>query len=260
MGKYDPLTRHLSKSCYDTMQMTFPEIEKLLGLPLPRSAYTYRPWWANGGQYQANAWLDAGYRVYSVNLTAQTVLFKKSSVSVPERKTTARLQKKPAVSSAGTLVNAELMNVCGYPFAFLQELIPDCDASGNVIKYYPQSDYVNKGNRALTYYGEGAFCRFRIDADDVPGVYLWVVDGHIIYIGETDKLRRRFNTGYGNISPRNCYAGGQSTNCKMNKVVLSYYENGRRIRLYFYQTHEYKRVERELLNQINTPYNVKNNA
>ena len=46
-----------------------------------------------------------------------------------------------------------------------------------------------------------------------------VRDGQIIYIGETAGLRQRFNMGYGNISPRNCYVGGQSTNCKMNKIV-----------------------------------------
>lgn len=35
------------------------------------------------------------------------------------------------------------------------------------------------------------------------------------YIGETDNLEKQFRQGYGNISPRNCFKGGQSTNYKM---------------------------------------------
>ena len=98
-----------------------------------------------------------------------------------------------------------------------------------------------------------------IDVEDVPGVYLWIVDDEIIYIGETKNLRKRFNTGYGNISPRNCYLGGQSTNCKMNKVVLEYFEAGKQIKLYFLKTNDYKKVELELLSKICTRYNVKDN-
>ena len=63
--------------------------------------------------------------------------------------------------------------------------------------------------------------------------------------------------GYGNISPRNCYTGGQSTNCKMNKAVMEYYEKGTPVDLYFYETDQYKQVELELLRRCHTRYNVK---
>ena len=43
----------------------------------------------------------------------------------------------------------------------------------------------------------------------------------------------------------------------MNKVVLEYFEQGKRISLYFYPTAEHKRLEKELLNRIATKYNVK---
>ena len=107
--------------------------------------------------------------------------------------------------------------------------------------------------------GGGPFCRFSIQAPQAPGVYLWVAEGQLLYIGETVNLRQRFNTGYGAISPRNCYAGGQSTNCKMNQVVLDYYNRGTPIQLYFFPTQRYKQVELELLGKLNTPYNVKDN-
>ena len=128
-----------------------------------------------------------------------------------------------------------------------------------MIEYYPQKEYPKKDIKPLNAYGAGAFCRFSIDADDVPGVYLWVVDDEIIYIGETVKLRQRFNNGYGNIQPVNCYIGGQTTNCKMNKVVADLYRRGRLVKLYFFETKDNKRVELELLSQINTVFNVKDN-
>lgn len=105
--------------------------------------------------------------------------------------------------------------------------------------------------------GEGAFCRFSIKAEEWSGVYLWVVDGVIIYIGETENLHQRFNIGYGKISPRNCYAGGQSTNCKMNKIVLELFQQGKRVDLFFHKTENYKNVELDLLQKISTLYNVK---
>jgi hypothetical protein len=44
MGRYDPLFRHLSTISDDAMEMTFDEIEQLVG-PLP--ATTKREWWTN---------------------------------------------------------------------------------------------------------------------------------------------------------------------------------------------------------------------
>jgi hypothetical protein len=45
----------------------------------------------------------------------------------------------------------------------------------------------------------------------------------------------------------------------MNKVVLEQARMGKYVKLYFYETEEYKRVELELLKEINTKYNVKDN-
>ena len=45
----------------------------------------------------------------------------------------------------------------------------------------------------------------------------------------------------------------------MNSVVLDKDNQGKTISIYVYETKEYKRVERELLEKINTPYNKKNN-
>ena len=144
-------------------------------------------------------------------------------------------------------LSKKTFSLMGYEFKFIQQIIPERNPDGSVKKYYPQKSYNNIKNLPILKNGNGAFCRFQIDVKDVPGVYLWVVNNEVIYIGETARLRMRFNTGYGNISPRNCFAGGQSTNCKMNKVAMSCFENGEPVNLYFLETTDYKRIELELL-------------
>lgn len=100
------------------------------------------------------------------------------------------------------------------------------------------------------------FCSFRMTGlPRTCGVYLWVVDDEIIYIGETINFYKRFNDGYGNISPRNCYQGGQSTNVKMNRAALDLWQKGKRIEIYVCETNEYRRIETILLSRITTEYN-----
>jgi hypothetical protein len=43
----------------------------------------------------------------------------------------------------------------------------------------------------------------------------------------------RFNAGYGRISPRNCYVGGQETNCRINQSVWRAAQQGETIHLWF---------------------------
>lgn len=263
MSIYIPLEQFLRTSDQDLIRLTFSELEFILGFTLPKSAYTYNAWWTNGGHSQSKAWLSAGYKVERADLQSQTVFFCKGfgvSKHVPKLQA-KKLNVMPIVNFEPMPIDqtTKTMMVYGYKFRFLQYLMPECDARGKIIKYYPQAEYNNKEYLPLLHHGHGAFCRFSIQANNCPGVYLWVVNSQIIYIGETEGLQRRFNMGYGRISPRNCYVGGQSTNCKMNKAVLTLYEQGKIVSLFFYNTEDYKRVELDLLEKINTPYNMKNN-
>ncbi len=291
--KYENLFLYLNSSGLDSVTLSFAELESVLGFPLPHSASTYSAWWANGGHSQAHAWMNAGYCVDEISLKDRHVVFKKvpdvpadrtviaesgragktekteeqvrlvpadKTVNAESGRTEKTVKTERHVQAAGGRIPAgEEMQVCGYAFRFLQEIIPECDENGKLIDYCPQGDYHGKDKKGLNKNGDGAFCHFSIHADDVAGVYLWVVDGEIIYIGETVKLRQRFNSGYGEIRPVNCYVVGQSTNCKMNKVVRTLFLEGKRVLLYFFQTNENKRVELELLRQIRTRYNVKDN-
>lgn len=96
------------------------------------------------------------------------------------------------------------------------------DQSGRPVEYLPQSSYENRNGLSLNIHGTGPFCRFDIPKlTEGPGVYAITVDDSVVYIGECRNFRERYGPrGYGVIHPRNCFAGGQSTNCKVNARVL----------------------------------------
>lgn len=78
MAKYDPLFRHLQGVAADEIDMSFDQIEGLVG-PLPRSARSYPAWWANeraGSRHvQCRAWIDAGWETEDADLEAGVVRF-----------------------------------------------------------------------------------------------------------------------------------------------------------------------------------------
>jgi hypothetical protein len=75
----------------------------------------------------------------------------------------------------------------------------------------------------LNKYGDEQYCKFKILDKSVlnkKGVYSYVLNGTIMYIGRCkDSFYQRINIGYGNISPKNCYLNGQSTNCHINSII-----------------------------------------
>ena len=78
MGVYDPLKGYLSKQSDPVVKMSFAEVERVLGRPLPASARNHRAWWANeavGTHSHARSWLDAHRKTMNVDLNAATVEF-----------------------------------------------------------------------------------------------------------------------------------------------------------------------------------------
>jgi hypothetical protein len=81
MPKYTPLRDNLSRAAHDSITLSFSDIEKIIGTPLPKSAHKYREWWSNeadGRHVQAHSWMEAGYRVDDVNQTARRIRFVKA--------------------------------------------------------------------------------------------------------------------------------------------------------------------------------------
>lgn len=76
-SKYRPLLDYLRRSQQQQIELTFGDIEQILGSPLPQSARQQRAWWSNRskGAVQASAWMEADYLVETLDLAAERVTF-----------------------------------------------------------------------------------------------------------------------------------------------------------------------------------------
>jgi hypothetical protein len=58
--------------------------------------------------------------------------------------------------------------------------------------------------------------------------------------------------GYGQISPRNCYIGGQPTNCRLNHLIYLASKDGKKVDLWFMPTGDRFAIEAALIQQLQT--------
>jgi hypothetical protein len=83
MAKYDPLKRYLSRQKTARVDLTFRDVERIIGAMLLNSAA--RPqWWANEASaasthVQAAAWREAGYKAFLEG--GERVRFERASAS-----------------------------------------------------------------------------------------------------------------------------------------------------------------------------------
>jgi hypothetical protein len=148
------------------------------------------------------------------------------------------------------------MKLGNYEFEYVCDIEPLRLTDGSMRQDRPQGRYKNDRNLPLNKYGVGPFCKFRIPGRfQVNGVYVLTVDGVPQYVGECANLSARFNAGYGNISPKNCFKGGQETNCRLNNLLYSAFVASLRISLWFFQTTDYKSVELALRGTLRLTWN-----
>lgn len=148
------------------------------------------------------------------------------------------------------------MNIGSFVFKKICNISLDREAGGSIKEFMPQSRYKNQKGLSLNNYGHGPFCKFKIPRNlNDSGVYAIVINDEIKYIGKCVNLSSRFNNGYGNISPRNCFAGGQETNCRINNQILHEAIQGNEISLWFFETEDYKSIEDILLSSNNPDWN-----
>lgn len=146
----------------------------------------------------------------------------------------------------------------GYAFERIGPVEPERDSSGAVREFMPQSRYRNARALPLNDHGAGPFCRFTIARGiHRPGVYVITLVGQPIYVGKCRDLAQRFGPqGYGAIQPKNCFVGGQSTNCKVNNLVLQHARQAQDMELWFHATGEPAPVERDVIVKIRPPWNT----
>jgi hypothetical protein len=143
--------------------------------------------------------------------------------------------------------NKRVRKIGGYDFQFICTIEPEKEPNGRVLTFLPQNRFMNKKVVPLNKYGNGPFCKFKIQRNlHYPGVYALMIEREVLYIGECVDLSSRYNMGYGNISPRNCFVGGQETNCRINNLILQQILVGSIISLWFLNTSNHKDIESQI--------------
>lgn len=75
-GKYQALWAYLDEQRGPELKLSFSDVERILGFPLPASSRKHLPhWYGYAGSAVARAIRDAGWKATKVDLNAQTVVF-----------------------------------------------------------------------------------------------------------------------------------------------------------------------------------------
>jgi hypothetical protein len=161
----------------------------------------------------------------------------------------ARLVGSPVIIAPMKFGNFEFEHVCDIESLRGAPMAPST-------QFMPQNRYQNPRNLRLNRYGTGPFCKFKIPRRfQVSGVCVLTAEQELRYVGECASLSARFNAGYGNITPKNCFRGGQETNCRVNDLLYTAIPVGQRIALSFFQRVDYKSVEAALRSTLDPPWN-----
>ena len=269
-GKYAPLFQHLSALDRAVWPATFEEVEAILGFPLPPSARKYQAWWANEeeGSRHARAWLAAGWRTSAVDLTSGRLVFIRGpSGSTGVRRVPAAPRtshpRKVKTAEVGKAVHAandtDTLTLGGRTFRHVARISPEAGPDGKPLEDMPQRRYHAAASTPLNRHGHGPFCRFSVAGlPAAAGVYALTVAQRLAYVGiATKSLRERWGPrGYAEIHPRNCFRGGQSTNCKVNHAILEAAQRGLTIRLWIHQTGSPRPLEERLIAELTPLWNA----
>lgn len=206
MTKYSRLTDHLQSLDSNEWHASFKELEKILGFLLPESARRYPAWWANDARQgrQANAWLSAGWKTEDLNLTGETVSFRKAgSAVIGSPKATSKkaaAQPKRAEFNVTDLPVAPGLNPLDVGIRMTWRILGKLTLDSQQGVSFPAVPEV------------AGLYRFRLTGGDNTRHY----------IGETMQLRRRF-AHYRNPGP------SQATNIRINALFTEHLAAGETI-------------------------------
>ncbi|NLE60216.1 MAG: GIY-YIG nuclease family protein [Planctomycetes bacterium] len=261
--QYERFGAWLRANTLGRVTLSFAEIEQITGAKLPASALSYSAWWSNSVSHPlARVWLEAGWEVPSEGLQwtrKEITLVRRRS----EEARSAGSSHAHQIDLADDVVHEPGARIAVsddwhdlLPGARRVPIEPERDAAGNIRRFQPQNNYERRAETPLNRYGHGSFCRFRVPSDiKRAGVYLIVTDGRLAYVGECQDFSQRFNAGYGQISPKDCYKGGQETNCRINQLILRCAESGWQTGVHFIETPHRFALETALIQTHHPPWN-----
>jgi DNA-binding XRE family transcriptional regulator len=100
-SKYNSLFEYLKTQPDDLLlELSFEEVEAILGEALPSTALATRAWWANSPTTQGKAWQEAGWLIDDVNFEEKLVVFR------PKRITYRVTPVRKSVGWAGDQIKA----------------------------------------------------------------------------------------------------------------------------------------------------------
>lgn len=153
------------------------------------------------------------------------------------------------------------MELLGMSFNLAGPLGAERESSGEFRLDQPHERFANPRGLRLHAYGLGPFVRLIVPLlPDQPGVYAVCEEqGEVLYIGRArDSLRRRWGRqGYSVIDPRNCFVGGQSTNCRLNSLIAARLASADVLLLWYHVIEDPTRLEQELVALIRPPWNIR---
>jgi hypothetical protein len=262
MPNYSKFEEYLNTQ-NDSVNLKFSEIESIVG-KLPKSAFTYQEWWSNHPSHPLmKVVLKNGWKQRNLDLFLKKVEFSQhKEISIKNnqkhiQKNTTMISKHPKKLSNKIESSVHDLKINNLFFSHVCKIIPQLDTSQNILEFFPQERYENKNNLKLNKYGVGPFCKFTINRkySNKTGVYILTVGDDIRYVGECDDFYKRYGMGYGTISPRNCFEGGQPTNCRINSNILLSIKSNNSVNLYFLQTEDRFKIEHELIQSQNPSWN-----
>jgi hypothetical protein len=198
--KYDALGVFLAAQTRDRVHLSFDQIERIIGSSLPPSAGKHAVWWSNSrvtGRYN-EVWLDRGWETTDLNMRARTVGFVR--VGLPRRSLrAAKPEDVPSASPAPPPSPSPAQPAVGTPPGAAKH-----DISMSFEWLTLGQVKLDEGMRLAfpSVAAEPGLYRMRISSD--PGV--------LVYIGESDNLRRRFGN-YRNPGPT------QQTSLRINQLL-----------------------------------------
>ena len=175
----------------------------------------------------------------------------------PPRFETERPELEAEEPGRGSGAAGDTLSLGGVGFRFVAEIRPVAGANGLPVEERPHLRFDNTRGLPLNRHGDGPFCRFSVSGlPEGPGVYAVTVARGLAYVGIANDLRERWSArGYARIHPRNCFRGGQSTNCKVNHAILTAARGGRPILLWIHESSSPRLLEEQLVSVFEPPWN-----